>query len=165
MKIAKKFTKKPTKKPAKATKPAKKATVAKKGKKPAKAEKSTTTAKPAKVEEPTPSTEAPAVTLPAHFTTPGGCEFDITPKAVTVREGLREVIFKPEAAHKVMSDMDEIDGQKLPEPIPAGTVVLVRGEVVRLVPHDYADIVAAIMEARREAIAAKKTAKAKGGAE
>ncbi len=160
-----KIAKKPTKKPAKATKPAKKATAAKKGKKPAKAEKSTTTAKPAKVEEPTPSTEAPAVTLPAHFTTPGGCEFDITAKAITIREGLREAIFKPEAACKIECDMDEIDGQKLAETIPAGTVILSRGDVVRLVPHEYADIVAAIMEARREAIAAKKSAKVKGGAE
>ena len=53
---------------------------------------------------------------------------------------------------------------KLPEAVPAGTAVLTRGDVVRLVPHEYGEIIAAIAEAKREAIAAKKAAKAEGGA-
>lgn len=142
MKQAKKV-KKAAKKPAKrAAKPVKGV----KGKKPAK------------------GAGTPPGAFPAHFTTPGGCEFDITAKAITVREGLREVIFKPDAACILAQDLVEVDGVKLPEAVPAGTAVLTRGDVVRLVPHEYGEIIAAIAEAKREAVAAKKAAKVEGGA-
>ena len=167
----KKQANKPAKRPAKA---AKKATTPAKAKKAAPKAKPATPPKAAKspakpATPPPPANDKPAaakftpVPLPAHFATPGGCEFDITATRITLTEGLREVIFNPAQAELVRHDLAEIDGHKLPEVIPAGTVALVRGDVLRLVPRDYADIIAAILTARNAARAAKRAKK--GGAE
>lgn len=140
---------KPTAKPAKA-----------KREKSAKAPAAKAPAKPAKAKrEAAPAFEP--VPLPAHVTTPGGAEIEATERAVIVSEGLREVIFDPLSAYYFDRTWTEADGEQLPEPIPAGSVAIRRGDILRIITPDLKDVINAIMSARAAALARKRAEKAK----
>ena len=139
------------------------ATPAKPAAKPAKAKRAKSAkapaAKPAKAKR-----EAPPafemVLLPAHVTTPGGAEIEATECAIIVSEGLREVIFDPLSAYYFDRTWTEADGEKLPEPIPAGSVAIRRGDILRIITPDLKGVVDAIMSARAAALARKRAEKA-----
>ena len=140
------------------------ATPAKPAAKPAKAKRERSAKAPAAKSAKAKREVPPAfemVPLPAHITTPGGAEIKATERAIIVSEGLREVIFDPLSAYYFDRTWTEADGEKLPEPIPAGSVAIRRGDILRIITPDLKDVINAIMSARAAALARKRAEKAK----
>lgn len=157
MKKTTKATRKTVKKPAKSVRKPGKANTPAKVKTPPKAKETPKTAKVEKKPTFTP------VTLPAHVKSANGMEVEITAKYIKLTHGLHEIIFTPSQIHFIREDVSEVNGQKLPYVVKAGSISLRRGDFCVTFAPEKTEAINAILTAREIVKRAKNAAK-KGGA-